>query len=279
MFAVTDLETKNIEINLLLSAIYQKYGYDFRNYARASLQRRIKRHLDKTGLATITDMQREVIHNSKFFYHLLQTFTINVTEMFRNPSFFTTLRKLLPTTFASQKTIKIWHAGCASGEEVYSMAIILKEIGLYDKTIIYATDIDDVILAKAKAGIYPAESLQKWVKNYQQAGGTAAFTDYYSANYELASVTKSLRENILFTNHNLVTDSVFSEVDLIICRNVMIYFNPLLQDKVLQLFSDSLALGGLLCLGAKETTRLSKNSSLFKNLILAEKIYQKNDNS
>ncbi|MBT4290522.1 MAG: protein-glutamate O-methyltransferase CheR, partial [Deltaproteobacteria bacterium] len=210
-----------------------------------------------------------------FFQKLLKDMSINVTEMFRDPAFYRTLRNQVLPDLADCEIIKIWHAGCASGEEVYSMAILLKELGLYEKSRIYATDFDEEILNKAKQGIFPVDSLRSYIKNYQESGGVRSFTDYYSARYELVLIDKSLKENIHFTNHNLVTDGVFSEMNLIICRNVLIYFKRELQDRVFKLFKDSLSHNGILCLGSKETIRLSKYSDAFDNLVVEKKIYKK----
>ena len=190
-------------------------------------------------------------------------------------TFFKVLRQEILPKLADLEVIKIWLAGCATGEEIYSIAILLTEAGLYDKTIIYATDLDSEALAKAKNGIYPNNALQEWTNNYEKTGGTASFSDYYSTRYDLLNMDKSLKKNVLFANHNLVTDTVFSEVDLIICRNVLIYFNNDLQNRVFKLFTESLSNQGILCLGQKETISLSKYSDLFNILIAEEKIYQK----
>ncbi len=269
------LETENIEVELLLDAIYKKYGYDFRGYARASIKRRIKHRLGLSGFKTISDMQRELLYDQEFFHTLLQDMTINVTEMFRDPTFYKTLREKILPELAKVDIIKIWHAGCSSGEEVYSMAILLKEAGLYEKTRIYATDFDEAILAKAKEGVYPVDSLKAYTKNYKEAGGLESFADYYSARYDLVLIDKSLKENIHFTDHNLVTDSVFSEMNLVICRNVLIYFKRELQDRVFKLFKESLCQGGFLCLGSKETIRLSVHSEAFEDVNRQEKMYRK----
>lgn len=269
------LDNENIEVDLLLDAIYRKYGYDFRGYARASIKRRIKHRLSSSGLNTISDMQRELLYNRDFFYTLLQDMSVNVTEMFRDATFFRALRNVVLPELGQKEMIKIWHAGCASGEEVYSMAILLKEAGIYDKTRIYATDFDEVILDKAKKGIYPIENLKLYTKNYKESGGSESFADYYSARYDLALLDQSLKENIHFTAHNLVTDGVFGEIDLIFCRNVLIYFNRELQDHILKLFKDSLLQDGILCLGSKETVRLSRYSDAFGELVREEKIYRK----
>ena len=270
-----DIDTENIEIELLLEAIFRKYNYDFRGYSRASIKRRLKHRLSLSGFGSLTAMQHELLYNRDFFLLLLRDLSINVTQMFRDPSFYKTLRKSVLPEFANKEVIKIWHAGCSSGEEVYSMAILLQELGLYKKSRIYATDFDETILAKAKEGIYPADLLRAYTENYREAGGVESFADYYLARYERVIMDNSLKKNILFSAHNLVTDGVFGEMDLIFCRNVLIYFNRELQDRVFKLFSDSLCQGGVLCLGSKETVRISRHSDLFADMVKQEKIYRK----
>jgi len=270
-----DIATENIEVELLLEAIYRKYGYDFRGYSKASIKRRLKHRLSLSELETLTDMQREILYNSDFFNILLQDMSINVTEMFRDPSFYKCLREVVLPSLATHDLIKIWHAGCSTGEEVYSMAILLKELGIYEKSRIYATDFDINVLSKAKEGIYPADLLKKYIINYRESGGVESFTDYYSAKYELVMMDRSLKTNILFSDHNLVSDGSFGDMDLIICRNVLIYFGRELQDRVFKLFIDSLHTGAFLCLGTKETIRVSSYSDLFENVVTNEKIYKK----
>ncbi len=272
---VGNVENENIEIELLLKAIYMKYGYDFRNYSRASVKRRIKEVLGKSDLETISEVQHKILNDRVFFSVMLRHMSINVTEMFRDPSYYRILREKILPELSCLPYIKRWHAGCYSGEEVYSMAILLKEEGLYYKTMIYATDFDKEILEKAKRAIFPVENLKSYTNNYKKAGGLESFADYYFCKYEYALLDKSLKENILFSNHNLVTDGVFCEVDMIICRNVLIYFNRDLQNQVFKLFSDSLCKNGFLCLGSKETVRLSIHSKDFKDLVKEEKIYRK----
>ena len=270
-----EINTENIEVELLIEAIYQKYGYDFRGYSRASVKRRLRYRLVLSGLQTLTDMQREVLYDPDFFHVLLQDISVNVTEMFRDPTFYKALREVILPSLADHELIKIWHAGCSTGEEVYSMAILLKELGLYEKARIYATDFDKIVLHKAEEGIYPANLLQKYTRNYRDSGGVESFADYYSASYELAKMDNSLKKNVLFSDHNLVSDGVFGDMDMIVCRNVLIYFGRKLQDRVFKLFADSLSSGAYLCLGTKETVRLSRYSDLFENIGNTEKIYKK----
>lgn len=275
MMLSDDMDVENLEVELLLEAIYQRYHYDFRGYSRSSIKRRLKHRLSLSGLGTLSDLQREILYDPECFHVLLQDLSINVTEMFRDPSFYRTLRGAILPGLAGREVIKIWHAGCASGEEVYSMAIMLHELGLYGKSLIYATDFDETALAKAKEGVYPAELLQNYTKNYRDSGGLESFAEYYAARYELVIMRNSLKKNIVFSEHNLVTDGVFGEMDLILCRNVLIYFKRELQDRVFKLFKDSLGPGGYLCLGSKETIRISTYSDSFVDSVGREKIYQK----
>ncbi len=268
------LNNEEIEIKLLLEAIYLKYGYDFRGYSKNHIKRRIKKILTESGLDSISIIQHKILSDKIFFEKVFPSFSINVTEMFRDPSFFVALRKEVIPVLRTYPHIKIWHAGCSSGEEVYSMAIILKEEGLYNKTQIYATDINENVLKKAREGIYHIDLIKKYTLNYNKAEGTASFYDYYRANYDGAILDKSLRENIIFTEHNLVTDGAFGEMNLIICRNVLIYFIRDLQNRVIKLFSDSLCKGGFLCLGSKETLQFSEWVDMFDPFIESEKIYK-----
>ena len=268
-------ENENIEIKLLLEAIYLKYGYDFRDYAKASIKRRILQRLSLSGLKTISEMQHKLLYDKQFFETLIQSFSINVTDMFRDPSFYKAVRENIMPVLKKLSFIKVWLAGCATGEEVYSMAILLQEEGLYEKTTIYATDFNENVIKKAKEGIYTAGNLKKYTYNYQKAGGQSSFADYYTAKYEYALINKSLKKNILFADHNLVTDGVFGEMDMIVSRNVLIYFNRDLQNRVIRLFRDSLRTDGFLCLGSKESIRFSEYADDFIDFVKKEKIYRK----
>ena len=272
---MTDIENEKIEIELLLEAIYRKYGYDFRNYAKASIKRRILHHCALSGLKTISELQHRILYNVQFFEALLMDFSINVTEMFRDPSFYRALRESVLPVLKGLSHIKLWHAGCATGEEVYSVAILLKEEGLLDNTQIYATDFNEKIIKKAKEGIYPLEKIKEYTSNYQNAGGNQSFADYYTARYEYAVMNKYLRTNVVFADHNLVSDASFGEMDIIICRNVLIYFDRKLQDLAIGLFRESLPTGGFLCLGSKESLRFSKYSDDFEDLRANDRIYRK----
>jgi chemotaxis protein methyltransferase CheR len=270
------MSNENIEIGLLLDAIYRRYGYDFRNYTKASIKRRLRHYLTKTGLPNFSAMQHRLIYDEDFFKSLLLDLTVNVTEMFRDPSFYRSIRKNVVPILKTYPNIKVWHAGCSTGEEVYSMAILLEEEGLLDRTQIYATDIDDKVLEIAKEGIYPLERIKAYTENYQKAKGKKSFSDYYRAGYDAAIIKKSLKRNIVFTSHNLVTDSVFGEFHLIVCRNVLIYFNKELQNHVLKLFEQSLIRRGILALGSKETIQFSTSEKVFSEFDKDERIYQKN---
>jgi chemotaxis protein methyltransferase CheR len=270
-----DLETQNIELQLLLQAIYLKYGYDFRNYAKASIKRRVNHRLLKEGLENLSAMQHKLLYDVHFFERLLLDMSINVTEMFRDPSFYLALRKHVIPQLKKYPFLKVWHAGCSSGEEVYSMAIILKEEGLYDRTQIYATDMNEVVLRQAKDGIFNISKLKQYTANYQKAGGLESFSDYYMAHYEHVVMDKSLKKNVLFSDHNLATDGVFGEMNLILCRNVLIYFNRELQNRVLKLFFDSICQDCFLCLGSKESIRFSENADAFEDVVREERIYRR----
>lgn len=269
------LDLEDIEVHLLIEAIYLRYGYDFRNYSKAHLKRRILHRVRKENIQSISMLQEMVLHNEDYFKSLLPEFSINVTEMFRDPELFLFLREEVMPHLASYPRLKIWHAGCASGEEVYSMAILLKEVGLYDRTTIYATDFNDAILKKAAEGIYPIEAMKEYTRNYITAGGLAAFSDYYVAKYDSVIMEKSLKEHISFQNHNLVTDGVFGEMNLVICRNVLIYFDRKLQNNVLKLFDGSLGKSGILVLGSKETIDYSDIKERYMTMEQNVKVYKK----
>lgn len=267
----------NIEVRLLLDAIFFQYGYDFRSYAKASIKRRIAGFLTKYELTNISELQHHVLHDEMIFRQLLLEFSINVTEMFRDPLFYKAVcEKVLPGLLVKDH-LKIWHAGCASGEEIYSLAILLSEAGLYERTQIYGTDFNEVILKKAREGIYPINKLKLFTQNYQLAGGVCDFSDYYTAKFGSAVMNQSLKKNIVFADHNLATDGVFGEMDLIFCRNVLIYFDKNLQDRVFGLFSESLTPGGMMCLGARESVKFSKYVNDFEDFDAMRKIYRKKE--
>ena len=265
---------EQIEFDLLLESIYRRYGYDFRQYSRASVKRRIQHHLIKSELRTISELMSKILYDETLFQALFFDMSVTVTEMFRDPWFYLTLREKVIPFLKTFPFINIWQAGCATGEEVYSLAIILKEEGLYDRANIYATDFNDAALEKAKSRIYSLERIKEYTINYQKAGGKKSLADYYRAQYQSVIMNPSLQKNITFANHNLATDSVFGEMHLILCRNVLIYFNRTLQDRVLSLFRDSLLYNGFLCLGSKETIHFSEAKKEFRVFAPKEKIYQ-----
>ncbi|GLX91276.1 CheR family methyltransferase [Pseudomonas weihenstephanensis] len=265
----------DIEIRLLIEAIYLKYSYDFRDYSGASIKRRVHHAMRQFDCNTISALQERVLHDPTVFMQLLQFLTIPVSEMFRDPEHFLAIRQEVVPILRTYPSLKIWIAGCSTGEEVYSMAILLREEGLLDRTIIYATDINPRSLDKAKQGIFSLENIRAYTQNYQKAGGQKAFSDYYTAAYDFAIFDKSLRENVTFADHSLATDSVFSETHLISCRNVLIYFNKNLQNRAFGLFHESLCHRGFLMLGSKETLDFSDYSKQFTALLKPERIYRK----
>jgi chemotaxis protein methyltransferase CheR len=271
----TDQDPQLIEIALLFEGIYQRYGYDFRDYGKAHAKRRILHRLALSGLDSVSALLYKVLYDEQFFHILLQDLSINTTEMFRDPDFFLTLREQVIPILKTYPFLKIWHAGCSSGEEVYSMAIILKEEGLLNRTQIYATDFNPAILQKARDAIYPAGQMKEYSANYLKSGGKFSLSDYYSARYDSVILNKALKDNLVFADHNLVTDSVFGEMNLVMCRNTLIYFNKNLQNKVLNLFKDSLIPGGFLCLGSKESITFSSVNQDFDTSGAKWKIFRK----
>jgi chemotaxis protein methyltransferase CheR len=271
---MNEKDAEKIEIELLLEAIYQKHGYDFRNYARSSLIRRLSYIRQKNNLNYISELIPKVLYDKAFANQLLRDISVSVTEMFRDPEFFNELRTKVIPLLKTYPYIKIWHAGCATGEEVYSMAILLKEEGFYDRVQIYATDMNEVSLQVAEEGIYSLESMRKFTGNYYKSGGTGSFADNYYAKYQMAIINQDLKRNIVFTNHNLVTDHVFGEMHLIICRNVLIYFNRELQNKVLHLFNQSLVHHGFLCLGSKESLDCSSLANKYEALSVKWRVFR-----
>ena len=262
------------EVDLLLDAIYQRYGYDFKQYNQASLKRRLEYHLAKTEFRTISTLIPEILNNRTTFKALVFDISVTVTEMFRDPWFFMTLRKKVIPFLRTFPFINVWQAGCATGEEVYSLAILLKEEGLYDRTRIYATDFNDAALERAKTRIYPLDRIKEYSVNYQKAGGQKSLANYYRARYQSIILDAALLDNITFANHNLATDGVFAEMHLILCRNVLIYFDRNLQNRVLSIFRDSLCYNGFLCLGSKETLQFSAVQPDFVEFATKERIYQ-----
>jgi chemotaxis protein methyltransferase CheR len=267
-------DIQRIEVDLLIQAIYRRYGHDFRGYSKAHLTRRIQQFASIKAHSRISDLIPRVLHDEHLFEMLLRDISITVTEMFRDPHVFLSLRKHVIPFLRTFPFLRVWVAGCATGEEVYSLAITFKEEGLYDRATLFATDFNDDALSKAKAGIYSLDTIAGYTRNYQQAGGTGSFSKYYHAKYDSAAMAPGLKQNMVFANHNLVTDGVFSEMHLVFCRNVLIYFNQQLQDRVLSLFSQTLARGGFLCLGTSEDITFSSVREIFKRTDDKARIFQ-----
>jgi len=268
-------DTSELEISLLLEAIYQKYGYDFRQYSKAHINRRIRNRMTLSKLEDISQIQSKVLKDETFAHELLQDLSITVTEMFRDQDFYKSVRENVIPVLKTYPYIKIWHAGCSTGEEAYSIAIILQEEGLYNRATIYATDFNQHALNRAKEGIFSNSMMKEYTLNYQLAGGKKSFSNYYTSNYDHVIMNQSLKENIVWANHNLVTDGVFAEVHLILCRNVLIYFDHSLQNKVQKLFYDSLINGGILCLGSKEGLRFTDFYEKYIELDKKQRIFKK----
>lgn len=268
-----DLEA--LELRLLLDAVHQQYGYDFRGYAHTSLKRRIWRRITEEGLETISGLQELVLHDRAAFERLLLDFSINVTSMFRDPSFFEAVRTKVVPILRTYPFVRIWNAGCSTGEETYSLAIVLREAGLADRARIYATDINDEVLRRAKEGVFPVERMRDHTRDYLKSGGTESFSDYYKTFGDIVRFDPTLVDNVVFAQHNLVSDGSFNEFNLIVCRNVMIYFDRSLQDKVHDLFYDSLVRFGILGLGHKETIRFTGHADDYAELDGHEKLYRR----
>ncbi len=265
----------DIELELLLQGIYLKYQYDFRQYAVASLRRRMQQAMEHFGCKTLSQLQGRVLHEPSVFPQMLRFLTVQVSEMFRDPDYFRVLREQVVPVLRTYPSLKIWVAGCSKGEEVWSLAILLEEEGLLERTIIYATDINPEALRAAEAGIFELDRMAQFSTNYQLAGGTKSLSDYYIAAYNGAMFKQSLKSQIVFADHSLATDHVFSEVHLISCRNVMIYFDRELQNRAVQLFYESLIHRGYLGIGPKESLRFSPYAHAFTEIAPGERIYQR----
>lgn len=269
------LKTEDVEVHLLIEALYHRYGYDFRNYARASLKRRIHSFLRTERLPSISVLQAQILYDRACAERLLLGLTVNTTAMFRDPSFYVAFRQQVVPLLRTYPFIRIWHAGCSTGQEVYSMAILLQEEGLYHRCRIYATDTNEKVLQTARTGIYPHKQMQEYTQLYLKAGGQRTFSEYYTASYGNVILRPSLRERIVFGEHNLVTDGSFNEFNAIVCRNVLIYFNQTLQNQVHELFYKSLCKFGILGLGKQETIRFTKYETAYEDLVKAEKLYRR----
>jgi chemotaxis protein methyltransferase CheR len=268
-------DKSEMEVSLLLEAFYHKYGYDFRQYSKAHIRRRIMSRMRLAGINDVSHIQSKVLDDQSFAYEFLQDLSITVTEMFRDQEFYRSVRENVIPLLKTYPFIKIWNAGCATGQEAYSMAILLKEEGLYDRTTIYATDFNQQALDRAKEGIYSNVKMEEYAINYQLSGGTAAFSDYFTSTYDRGIINQSLKKNIVWANHNLVTDSVFAEAHMILCRNVLIYFDINLQNTVQKLLYDSLIPGGILALGLKESLRYTSLSEKYTELDKKQQLFKK----
>jgi chemotaxis protein methyltransferase CheR len=269
----------DLELDLLIEAIYHTYHYDFRRYAVASLKRRLAAAMPRLGCETLSQVQDKVLHQPAAFQALLDYLTIPVSEMFRDPRYFRSLRENVVPLLRTYPSLKVWVAGCSTGEEAYSLAILLLEEGLLPRTLIYATDINPHTLQKAQAGVYDAERMSGFTENHRHSGGRTSLSEHYTAAYGRAVFDKSLKQNIVFSDHSLATDSVFAEVQLVSCRNVLIYFNRELQNRAIGLFRDALCRKGFLGIGSKESLRFTSHAGAFAEISREERIYQKRADS
>ena len=271
------VEDSDIELQLLIEAIYQKFHHDFRRYAAASLKRRMTAARLRLNCGTFSQLQDRVLHDPPAFHTVLDYLTVPVTEMFRDPDYFRSLRQTVIPLLRTYPSLKVWVAGCSTGEEVYSLAILLSEEGLLERTLIYATDINPGSLQKAAAGIYDVERVPGFTESHRRSGARASLSEFYTAAYGRAVFDKSLRSHIVFSDHSLATDSVFAEVQLVSCRNVLIYFNHALQDRAVGLFRDALCRKGFLGVGSKESLRFTSHALSFTELVPNDRIYQRRD--
>src|SRR5438093_11334150 len=276
MLAIQQAQSiEDIEIDLLLEGIYRQYGFDFRNYALASLKRRVRNFIRDEHMASVSLLQDRILHDPAWLERFVYKLSVNVSSMFRDPQFYLAFRQEVVPLLKTYPFIRIWLAGVSMGEEVYSLAILLTEEGIYDRCRIYATDMNDAVLKQAKEGIYPVELMQTYTSNYIKSGGTKSFSDYYTAAYERVILKSSLRDNVVFAQHNLATDSSFNEFHVILCRNVLIYFNNELQAHVHHLLYESLVTFGVLGLGAKETMKFSPHERAFEEIDNGAKLYRR----
>ena len=273
--AVSAGELEELEIELLLEAVYRRYGFDFRQYAQASLKRRLHRRLLAEGLETISELQSRLLHDPACMEQLLVDLSINVTSMFRDPSFYVALREKIVPSLHTYPFTRIWCAGCSTGEEVYSLAILLQEAGLYERARLYATDINEHVLATAREGVFPLDRMKQYTQNYIRAGGTRDFSEYYVAAYDSARFSRALTENVVFAQHNLAMDRGFNEFNLIVCRNVLIYFDRALQNRVHELFYESLGRFGILALGHKESIGFTPYADRYEEVDADERLYRR----
>jgi chemotaxis protein methyltransferase CheR len=273
--AMNEQELFDLELKVLVEAIYQRYHYDFRNYAVSSLRRRMHQAMQRYECARLSDLQHRLLHEPELFTQAMQFFTVQVSEMFRDPAYFLALREHAVPVLKTYPSIKLWVAGCSTGEEVWSLAILLQEEGLLDRSIIYATDINPAALAAAESGTYGIDRIAQFSRNYLQAGGQGSLSDYYTTGYDGAVFDRRLRRNVVFADHSLATDTVFSEVHLVSCRNVLIYFNRPLQDRAVGLFREALVHRGFLGLGSKESLQFGEHGNAFEAAAREQRLYRK----
>jgi chemotaxis protein methyltransferase CheR len=269
------VDLEKIELDCMLEAIYRRYGFDFREYAPASLRRRVNRRVQLERLGTISALQERVLREPELMERLLLDLSINVTAMFRDPSFYAAMREKVAPLLRTYPFTRIWVAGCSTGEEVYALAILLAEEELYERARIYATDINEEVLERARLGVFPLSKMQDYTRNYIAAGGSRSFADYYTSAYDGAAFDRTLLRNVVFAQHNLASDQSFNEFHMILCRNVMIYFERSLQERVFELFDDSLARLGILGLGHKESLRATERAVKYEEFDAMERIYRK----
>jgi chemotaxis protein methyltransferase CheR len=266
---------EDIELRLLLEALYSRYHYDFRNYAMASIKRRLRQAREQLGFASISALQEILLHDPAMLPRILGYLTVQVSEMFRDPTYFRAIREKVVPHLRTYPSLKVWIAGCSGGEELYSFVILFREEGLEERTLFYATDINQDALRAAESGIFGLDRMQLFTENHRKSGGKSSLSDYYQAAYGRASFDKRLRRKVVFSDHSLVTDAVFAEMHLISCRNVLIYFDRTAQDRALGLFKDALARKGFLGLGSKESLHFSQHAESFADFLREEKIYQR----
>lgn len=265
----------DLEVRLLLEAVYQRWQHDFRDYAVTSLRRRMRQAMAHFGCRTLAALQHRVLHEPEVFAGMLQFLTVQVSELFRDPGYFVALREHAVPILQTYPSVKVWVAGCSTGEEVWSMAVLLREEGLLERSIVYATDINPGALRAAEAGVYPVERMAQFSRNYQKAGGRGSLADHYTSAYDGAVFDRAMKQHMVFADHSLATDSVFSEVHLVSCRNVLIYFNRELQDRAVGLFRDALVHRGFLGLGSRETLQFGAHADAFEPVVQAERLYRR----
>jgi chemotaxis protein methyltransferase CheR len=268
-------DVESLEIELLLTAIERRYGYDFRNYSGASLRRRIRRAVEREGVRAISELQSRILHDPYCMHRFVTSVAVCATAMFRDSAFYLAMRKTVIPLLRTYPFIRIWHAGCATGEEVYSMAILLDEEGIYDRCRLYATDLSDELLDRAQTGIYPLDKIRTYTTNYHRAGGTGEFSSYYTADHKNAMLRPSLKRNIVFSQHNLASDGSFNEFNVILCRNVMIYFDGELRSRVHELLYESLGMFGVLGVGMKESLLATPHEERYQALDANVRLYQR----